>query len=99
MTNEIISELQNAILNLHGCRSKWIESVPVKEVFKGQTVWDGIVEVFQLIDHPFSKKCYAWSHVVGESGKRKFIAVLHEGPVDSPKAAVKAAIVSEYKNK
>ena len=34
---------------------------------------------------------------VDDSGKRKFVAVLHQGPVTSPQAAVKAAIVSEYK--
>ena len=47
---------------------------------------------------PTAKKYYAWSYVVDDSGKRKFYAVLHQGPVDSPMAAVKAAIVSESKN-
>ena len=96
--DKIIEELQNAIQNLHGCKSSWIESVPIKEVFKGQTVWEGNVQVFQLINHPSTSKCYAWSYIVDESGKRKFIAVLHEVPVDSPKNAVKAAIINEYHN-
>ena len=92
-----ISGLANAIQKLHSCKSKWIESVPVKEIFKSQTVWEGIVEVFDLIDHPTTKRCYAWSYIMNDTGKRKFFAVLHQGPVDSPQNAVKAAIVSEHK--
>jgi len=92
-----INKLKTAILNSHQCDAIWIESVPVKETFKGQTVWEGIVQVFKLIDHPTAKKCYAWSYLVDELGKRKFIVVLHQDPVNSPKAAVKAAIVSEFR--
>jgi hypothetical protein len=72
-----------------------MESVPVKEFFQGQTVWEGVVQVFNLRGHPTAKRCYAWSHATtGE--KRRFVAVLHQGPVDSPEKAVRAAIVQEY---
>jgi len=37
------------------------------------------------------------SHLVDDTGKRKFVAVLHQDPVNSPESAVKAFIVSEYK--
>ena len=94
--SETIKDLQKAILNLHGCKSKWIESIPVKETFRGQTVWEGVVQVFDLLDHPTAKKCYAWSHAIEHSNKRKFFAVLHQGPVDSPEKAVRAAIVSKH---
>ncbi len=93
--DQLIKETKKAILNLHKCKSKWLESVPVKETFEGETVWEGIVQVFELIDHPTAKKCYAWSYIVDESGKRKFFAVLHQGPVDSPEKAVRAAILSD----
>jgi hypothetical protein len=76
---------------------RWIECVPVKETFEGKTVWEGIVQVFNLSGHPPASRCYAWSHVTDEkTGKRKFFAVLHQGPVDSPQAAVRTAIVAEY---
>lgn len=99
MNKQEIDGLGRAILNLHGCKSERIESVPVKETFEGDTVWEGVVEVFDLIDHPTAKRCYAWSHAIDGSTKRKFIAVLHQGPVDSPRNAVKAAIVGGYKDK
>lgn len=90
-------ELKTAVERLHNCKASWIEAVPVKEIFEGKIVWEGVVQVFDLIDHPTSKKCYAWSYIVDDSGKKKFYAVLHQGPVDSPRAAVKAAIVSDSK--
>ena len=90
-----LDALRDAIRNLHGCDSTWAESVPVKETFEGQTVWEGEVRVFDLIGHPTAKRCYAWSHTVGDSENRRFVAVLHQPPVDSPRAAVKAAVVQE----
>ena len=87
-------ELIRAIRDLHGCDSTWIESVPVKETFQGKPVWEGTVQVFELHGHPTAKRCYAWSH--GTKGqKRRFVAVLHQGPVNSPEKAVRAAIVSQ----
>ena len=77
------------------CKATWIESVPIKEVFEGETVWEGVVQVFK-VDHPKSKFCYAWSHGLDSSKKRWFFVVLHQGVVNSARAAVKAAIVSEF---
>ena len=92
-----MGSLKRAILDLHGCDSTWVESVPVTETFQGQTVWDGTVEVFDLQGHATASRCYAWSHAVDGSEKRRYVAVLHQGPVDSPQAAVRAAIVQESK--
>ena len=47
-----LEELQNVIRKLHGVHSTHVQSVPVKEVFKGKTVWEGVVEVFELHGHP-----------------------------------------------
>lgn len=93
----ILKSLGKAILDLHGCRSNWIESVPVAETFKGEIVWDGVVEVFSLLNHPTAKIAYAWSHEIEGSKKKKFYAVLHQGEIDSPEKAVRAAIVRDYK--
>ncbi len=77
-----ISELQDVIKRLHGVESKHLESVSVKEEFEGKTVWEGVVEVFELIGHPKARKVYAWSHDADGRKKRHF-AVLHLAPVDS----------------
>ena len=95
MTEVSVEALKEAIKNLHGCDSVWVEAVPVHETFEGETVWEGSVQVFDLKGHPTAKRCYAWSHAVDDSEKRRFVAVLHQGPIDSPQAAVRVAIVQE----
>ena len=87
-----IPSLQDAIRHTHGCESRWIESIPVHETFEGEVVWDGEVQVFELVDGP-APKAYAWSHET-DGGRRRFYAVLHAGPVDGPVAAVRASIVA-----
>lgn len=90
-------ELRDTIHRLHGAKATHVESVPVKEVFQGQTVWDGIVEVFDLHGHPKTHRAYAWSHETEGKGKRH-VTVLHIPPAVSPETAVRAAIVQEYRN-
>lgn len=91
-----IKALEKAIFDLHHCKATWIKSVSVKEVFQEETGWEGVVQVFE-IDHPKSKLCYAWSYGLDNSKKRRFFPVLHQGAVDSPQAAVRAAIISEFR--
>jgi hypothetical protein len=93
-----IAELQEAILNLHGARAEYVESVPVRETFQGQVVWDGTVEVFDLTGHATASRAYAWSHEA-DSGGRRFVAVLHAPPVDSALKAVRVALVAEYRER
>lgn len=95
MTEVDRDSLRMTIRDLHGCDSTYVRSVPVKETFQGETVWEGTVEVFDLHGHPTADRAYAWSHALDDSERRRFVAVLHEGPVDSPEAAVRAAIVQE----
>src|SRR6266542_438021 len=96
---DYIAELQAAILNLHGCSSTYVESVPVVETFNGKTVWQGEVEVFDIRGHPKAKRAYAWGHATGEDDQaRRYITVLELPPVTSPQTAVRAAVMSEIKN-
>ena len=85
--------LRDAIKHLHGCDSKWVESVPVHETFKGKTVWDGEVQVYYLIGHPTATRAYAWSFET-DQGKRRFVAVLEAGPVKDAATAVRASIAA-----
>jgi hypothetical protein len=94
---EPMERLSKAILDLHRCDSTWVESIPVTETFHGQTAWEGTVQVFDLIDHPTGSRWYTWDHAVERSENRLFVAVLHQGPVDSPEKAVRAAIVQEHR--
>ena len=94
---EDLAALHEAIRHLEGCWSSWVEALPVVETFEGQTVWDGEVHVFDLIDHSTAKRAYAWSAAVGDSERRRFVVVLHKPPVDSPRAAVQATVAADFR--
>jgi hypothetical protein len=93
-----LEELKGVIRNLHGVESTHRESVPVKEVFRGQTIWEGIVEVFDLHGHPKANTAYAWTHETDDPEKpRRSVTVLHVPPAVSPITAVRLAITQELR--
>ena len=94
-----IEELQQVIRKLHGVESTHRQSVPVKEVFKGRTVWDGIVEVFELHGHPKATHAYAWTHETDDPKQpKRSVTVLKIPPAVSPETAVRVAIMQELRD-
>ena len=94
-----ILELQDVIRKLHGAESVHVGSVPVKEVFQGETVWDGIVEIFDLKNHPTALRVYAWTHHTDNpDNPRRHVTVLQAHPIASAQDAVRAAIIQEFRN-
>src|ERR1700747_3704925 len=91
-------QLRIAVERMHGGSATRAQSVPVRETFEGKSVWEGVVHVFDLTGHPSATRAYAWSSPIEGSTKRRFFAVLHQPPVDSPQAAVRAAIVAEHRD-
>jgi hypothetical protein len=83
-----ISEFEHAIAETHGARARLARRERVVERFWGETVWEGEVLVFELLDHPSAAWCYAWE-VDGE-----VTAVLGEPPIKSAQDAVRAAIAA-----
>jgi hypothetical protein len=94
-----IEELQDVIRHLHGVESKHVESVPIKETFQGKTVWEGTVEVFELVGHPRATRLYAWAYDTGDPKRPKHVTVLHSGSINSPLLAVRAAIIQESRER
>ena len=93
-----IEDLKDVIRILHGVESAHVTSVPVKEVFNGKTVWEGIVEVFTLHGHPKANTAYAWSHETDDpANPRRHVTVLHIPPAVSPVTAVRAVILQELR--
>ena len=92
-----LDHLRDVIHKLHGSNATHVESVPVKEMWNGETIWDGIVEVFDLHDHPNTHRVYAWSHKT-DADEDRHVTVLHIPPVVDPISAVRAAIVQEFQN-
>ena len=95
-----IITLQMVIRDLHGCGSTHVATVPVHEMFRGQTVWRGEVEVFDLKAHAKAKRCYAWSHLdKPDDSEERFVTVLEIPPVESPETAVRASILADAKKR
>lgn len=93
-------ELREVIRKLHGVEAIHSESVPVKVAFQGQTVWNGVVEVFNLIKHPCATKVYAWKHDTDDpQNPRQHVTVLNIDPITSPEMAVRAAIIQEFRSR
>lgn len=92
-----IDQLREAVENMHGGIATLAQSVPILETFEGKIVWEGVVHVFDLGGHPKATRAYAWSSPIEGSTKRRFFAVLHTERINSPIAAVRAAIVAEHR--
>ncbi len=82
MDSKYLEELQDAIRHLYHVEAVYVETVPVKEVFQDQVVWDGEVEVFDLPDSPEAGRVYAWTHDtdIADQPKRT-VTVLHVPPL------------------
>ena len=86
------------IQQLHNCGAVYRITVPVHEVFQGKTVWNGEVEIYELLRHPKAKRCYGWSHPEGPDDKGgRFVTVLEIPPVVSAQTAVKISIMADLK--
>ena len=93
-----LERLKLAVEHLHNCGAAWHSTVPVQETFKGQTVWQGDVDVVNLIGHPKAKRAYAWSHLDGPKDEQeRFVAVLEIPPVMSAETAVRVQIIKDVK--
>lgn len=100
MTEVSPDQLKQAVESQHGGTATFVQAVPVHETHNGETVWDGVVHVFDLDDCPIigADRAYAWSYELGD-GRRRFFAVLHMPPITGPREAVRAAIVAEARAK
>lgn len=91
-----ISALQSAIQSAEGCDCKHVESVPIRDAFQDKIAWEGVVEVFDLVNHPKAKRCYAWGHATKATGKEiRLVIVLGVKPVDSPHKAVQVSLLND----
>jgi hypothetical protein len=89
-----IDKLAQVIRDLHGAEATHVRSELVRETFRGETVWEVVVEAFAIRGHPKATTAYAWAHETDE-GKRRYVAVLGVPPVNSAVDAVRASIAAE----
>ena len=91
---ERIKFLQDAFKRGYDVEAIHIESVPVVETFGGKTVWEGIVEVFDIRGHANARRGYGWQYT-DDHGEIEHATVLGVVPINSPLGAVRAFIASK----
>lgn len=99
--SERIEKLKQAIELTERCRADHVETRVVLEGFAEVPIWEGVVETFQLTNHPTANRAYAWlrgiAHSPLEKPEEEYTIVLGIPPVISPETAVKAAIAAEIR--
>jgi hypothetical protein len=83
-----INSLQHAVEARQGCAARFVESVVVWELLKGEIVEERIVHVFDLCGHPEAMTAYAWR----SPSERHSNIVLRQGEIAGPDDAVRAVI-------
>jgi len=96
--SERIEKLKQAIELTEHCRADHVETRVVLEGYGEAPIWEGVVETFQLTNHPTAKRAYAWlrgvAHSPLEKPEEEYTIVLGLPPVNSPETAVRAAIMA-----
>ena len=96
--SKYLDELKDVIERLHGVKATHVETVPVTETFEGETMWEGQVEVFDIPDHAETNRVFAWSFETDDDRPTQHVTVLQIPPATTPENAVKAALVSEFRD-
>ena len=92
-----IPVLQEAIRAAEHCESRHLKTVRVRETFAAELAWEGMVETFELLNHPTATECYAWAY--RENSETKTMLILRSERNDGPEAAVEAAIAERRKHR
>ena len=90
---EPFEHLRDAIRANHGMSAKHIFATYVREGPRSETVWRGIVDVFE-IEHPAAERCYAWKYET-DDGRYLVATVLGIRPIKTAKEAVRSYYHSE----
>jgi IS1 family transposase len=92
---------RNYRLPFGGCMvsNRTIYRPSCEETFQGRTLWEGIVEVFELKGHETPHRVYAWAQDTDNpEHPRRHVTLLHLHTAKSAEDAVRAPIVQEFKD-
>jgi hypothetical protein len=92
---DYLDALESAIRIRHKCNPMHRQTVFAQAKTEDEeTVWEGLVEEFDLSGHKTAHTCYAWLHTES-NGRSKIITVLRNTFIDSAQKAVEAAIFAD----
>src|SRR6185503_16750108 len=81
--SDYLERLRSAVENAYECSANYVATLPIEELFPNSP-WSGCLDLFRLMDHPTSTRCYAWpySRSLTDDAKEQIVTVL-EGPTFS----------------
>ncbi len=91
MTEHILN-VKCAVEKNIGGFARHVTSTPVIEIFGGSSLWEGVVETFEIACNPTVKRCYGFAY--REDDTLRYVAIAETDEVNSPKMAVKTFIAS-----
>jgi hypothetical protein len=91
-----IDDLKTAIESQHGGVATLAQSVPVRETFEGQPIWEGVVHVFDLEAIPRPQGPMQWSSPIEGSNNAGSLPCCMWAEYEL-RNAVRAAIVAEHR--
>lgn len=94
--SERIESLRRLVERAYSCKARHSASTPVLETFNGETVWEGVVETFDLDGYATASRCYAFQFI--QNDKPEIKTVLGVAGIDSPLKALRAAIAASTAN-
>lgn len=86
-----IERIQSLLERRYRIKAVPLSSVPVREVFDGDFVWEGIVETFVVLDKPGIRRAYGWLTAAPDP---ECIILLEIPPVAGPHTAVRTYMSS-----
>jgi hypothetical protein len=92
--NDYLEDLKRAIERAHKVVATHRKSVAVKEIFRGEKAWEGLVEVFDFEGHPKTAECFAWGVRRENNQGWDVTTMLRIPPVVNPQSAVRIAIAA-----
>lgn len=90
-------DLKQAVERLHHCKATFTRRCGRSGEVRRENCLARDCILFGIKGHSQTGKCYAWSSPIEGSTKRRYYAVLHISPIDSPEKAVRASIAQDYK--
>jgi|SRR5665213_1696479 len=85
--DDLIEALKQTIHESHDCTVTHLQSVWVEETDRGETLWTGQVEIFEVQGHAKAKIAYGWWQENSETG---LVTILALTPTLDARKAVQA---------
>ena len=92
-----IEKIRDALQVMNGVKAVHVASTPIREIWEDKSVWEGVVETFDITGHEKAKRCYCWVFPWGNQDQ--YVTVLEIPPVESALTAVRVGIVADGKKK